>query len=314
MLKILVKDKIDPLVVEELKRRKFSVREGEQRPDAIYQEVQQNEILIIRSATNITRELIDSALKTGLLKVIIRAGVGVDNIDVDYTRSRGIEVFNTPEASSESVAELALAHIFVLARKIVPANLTMKNGEWNKNDFLGMELSGKIMGIIGMGRVGKALARKASALGMRIIYYDIKTPEGVESSWQSLPLEEVLKQSDFISLHVSPEKNNGYLIDRAQFRMMKKNAFLINTARGRLVNEDALLEALDNNEIAGAGIDVYCQEPCNNIVLLRHDRISVTPHIGASTREAQYRIGQEIIQLIEDYQDKKKAGGIHGIY
>lgn len=314
MLKILVKDKIDPLVVEELKRRKFSVREGEQRPDAIYQEVQQNEILIIRSATNITRELIDSALKTGLLKVIIRAGVGVDNIDVDYTRSRGIEVFNTPEASSESVAELALAHIFVLARKIVPANLTMKNGEWNKNDFLGMELSGKIMGIIGMGRVGKALARKASALGIRIIYYDIKTPEGVESSWQSLPLEEVLKQSDFISLHVSPEKNNGYLIDRAQFRMMKKNAFLINTARGRLVNEDALLEALDNNEIAGAGIDVYCQEPCNNIVLLRHDRISVTPHIGALTREAQYRIGQEIIQLIEDYQDKKKAGGIHGIY
>ncbi len=314
MLKILVKDKIDPLVVEELKRRKFSVREGEQRPDAIYQEVQQNEILIIRSATNITRELIDSALKTGLLKVIIRAGVGVDNIDVGYTRSRGIEVFNTPEASSESVAELALAHIFVLARKIVPANLTMKNGEWNKNDFLGMELSGKIMGIIGMGRVGKALARKASALGMRIIYYDIKTPEGVESSWQSLPLEEVLKQSDFISLHVSPEKNNGYLIDRAQFRMMKKNAFLINTARGRLVNEDALLEALDNNEIAGAGIDVYCQEPCNNIALLRHDRISVTPHIGASTKEAQYRIGQEIIQLIEDYQDKKKAGGIHGIY
>ena len=314
MLKILVKDKIDPLVVEELKRRKFSVREGEQRPDAIYQEVQQNEILIIRSATNITRELIDSALKTGLLKVIIRAGVGVDNIDVGYTRSRGIEVFNTPEASSESVAELALAHIFVLARKIVPANLTMKNGEWNKNDFLGMELSGKIMGIIGMGRVGKALARKASALGMRIIYYDIKTLEGVESSWQSLPLEEVLKQSDFISLHVSPEKNNGYLIDRAQFRMMKKNAFLINTARGRLVNEDALLEALDNNEIAGAGIDVYCQEPCNNIALLRHDRISVTPHIGASTKEAQYRIGQEIIQLIEDYQDKKKAGGIHGIY
>lgn len=314
MLKILVKDKIDPLVVEELKRRKFSVREGEQRPDAIYQEVQQNEILIIRSATNITRELIDSALKTGLLKVIIRAGVGVDNIDVDYTRSMGIEVFNTPEASSESVAELALAHIFVLARKIVPANLTMKNGEWNKNDFLGMELSGKIMGIIGMGRVGKALARKASALGMRIIYYDIKTPEGVESSWQSLPLEEVLKQSDFISLHVSPEKNNGYLIDRAQFRMMKKNAFLINTARGRLVNEDALLEALDNNEIAGAGIDVYCQEPCNNIALLRHDRISVTPHIGASTKEAQYRIGQEIIQLIEDYQDKKRAGGIHGIY
>lgn len=314
MLKILIKDKIDPLVVEELKRRRFSVQEGEQKPEAIFKEIQENEILIIRSATKVNREHIDSALKTGLLKVIIRAGVGVDNIDVAYAQSKGIEVFNTPEASSESVAELALAHILVLARKLVPANLSMRQGEWNKNRLSGMELSGKMLGIIGMGRIGKILAKKASALGMRIIYCDIKITEGADSSWQSLPLEEVLTQADFISLHVSSYGNNGYLIDEPQFKMMKRSAFLINTARGRLVNEDALISALDNNEIAGAGIDVYCQEPCNNTALLQHDMISVTPHIGASTVEAQYRIGQEIIQLIEEYQKKKIRGERHGIY
>ena len=314
MLKILIKDKIDPFVIEELKKRKFLVQEGQKGQEALFQEIQQNEILIIRSATKVTKELIDSALKTGQLKAIIRAGVGIDNIDVDYARNRGIEVFNTPKASSESVAELALAHIFVLARKLVPANLSMRQGEWNKNRLSGIELSGKILGIIGMGRIGQALAKKADALGMKIIYYDIKAQEQLNSNWQYLSFYEVLKQSDFISLHVSSEENNGYLIDEPQFRVMKKNVFLINTARGKLINEDALLEALNNNMIAGAGIDVYCQEPCNNSTLLQHDRISVTPHIGASTGEAQYRIGQEIIKLIEEYQEKKGRGVSNGIH
>lgn len=314
MLKILIRDKIDPFVIEELKKRKFLIQDGQKGKEAFFNEVQQNEILIIRSATKVTKELIDSALKTGQLKAIIRAGVGVDNIDVDYARNKGIEVFNTPEASSESVAELALAHIFVLARKLVPANLSLRQGEWNKNRLSGIELSGKTLGIIGMGRVGQALAKKADALGMRIIYYDIRAMEQLDSNWQAISFYEVLKQSDFISLHVSPEENNGYLIDKAQFRVMKKNAFLINTARGRLINENALLEALNNNLIAGAGIDVYCQEPCNNTILLQHDKISVTPHIGASTGEAQYRIGQQIIKIIEEYQEKKMKGGSHGIH
>ena len=314
MLKILIKDKIEPYVIEELKKRDFLVKEGQKDQDALFQEVQHNEILIIRSATKVTKELIDSALKTGELRAIIRAGVGVDNIDVDYARSKGIEILNTPEASSDSVAELALAHIFVLARKLVPANLSMRQGEWNKNRLSGIELSGKTLGIIGMGRIGQALAKKADALGMKIIYYDVAALEELNSNWKSFSFSEVLRRSDFISLHVSSEENSAYLIDEPQFRMMKKNAFLINTARGRLVNENALLEALNNGVIAGAGIDVYCQEPCNNSTLLQHDKVSVTPHIGASTREAQYRIGQEIIKLIEKYQEKKSRGGSNGIY
>lgn len=305
MIKILIKDRIEPFVVEELERKGFVVQMISDEPSIILKEVQQNEILIVRSATRVTKEIIDSAIYTGMLKLIIRAGVGFDNIDVEYAHKKGIKVLNTPAASSESVAELALAHIFVLARNMVPANLTMRKGEWNKNKYLGMELTDKVLGIIGMGRIGKLLAQKASALGMQIIYYDILPPNSLDYKWQYLPFSEVLSRADFVSLHISSSENNGYLIDKPQFKIMKKNSFLINTARGKLINEEALLEALNNNEIAGAGLDVYCQEPCVNNPLLQHDRISVTPHIGASTKEAQLRIGQEIIQIIEDYQEKK---------
>ncbi len=305
MVNILIKDKADPLLIEELRKRGFIIQIGKSEPEAIFQEVRENEILIVRSATKVTKEVIDSALQTGMLKLIIRAGVGVDNIAVDYAQERGIKVTNTPEASSLSVAELALAHMLVLARKMVPANLTMKRGEWNKNQYTGLELAGKTLGIIGMGRIGKILAQKASLLGMKIVYYDIIIPQGLDSRFQYLPFDELLSQSDFISLHTSFDGNGSYLIDEPQLKKMKKSAFLINTARGKLVNEKALLEALEKGEIAGAGIDVYCEEPCTNTALLQNEHLSLTPHIGASTQEAQFRIGQEIIRLIEEYQHNK---------
>ena len=304
MLKILIKDKVDTLLIEELQKRGHVVQLGRNDPVAIFQEIQENEILIVRSSTQVNSEVIDAALKTSFLKLIIRAGVGVDNIDIDYAQKMGIMVLNTPKASSNSVAELALAQMFVLARKIIPANLTMRQGKWNKNEYLGVELSGKTLGIIGMGKIGQALAQKASALGMRIIYCDIITPERIDNSWQQLSLSQVLSQADFISIHAS-SNNSDYLIDEPQFKMMKKSAFLINTARGKLINEKALIEALEKGEIAGAGIDVYSQEPCKNTVLLQQECISVTPHIGASTSEAQTRIGEEIIRIIEEYQEKK---------
>ena len=314
MLKILIRDKIDHYVVEELKRRGHSVQLSIDDPETIYQEIQENEILIVRSATRVTKRVIDAAAKTGTLKIIIRAGVGVDNIEVDYARKMGIRVLNTPFASSASVAELALAQMFTLARKMIPANLNLRQGRWNKNECLGVELSGKILGIIGMGRIGQILAQKANALGMKIIYYDITTPLGVCNSWQCLPLEDVLRCADFISLHVSPQEEDRYLIDEEQFRLMKRSAFLINTARGKLINEEALLNALEKGEIAGAGIDVYGEEPCHNTALLQNERISVTPHIGASTREAQTRIGEEIIRMIEEYQDGKNLENGVGEY
>ena len=305
MISILIKDKIDPFVVEELKRRKFTVRESTEELEALLREVRENEILVVRSVTRVTREVLDSAAQTGRLKLIIRAGVGLDNIEVDYAQSKGIIVTNTPEASCSAVAELALAHMFTLARKMVAANLTMREKKWYKKQYQGIELSGKVLGIIGMGRIGQSLAHKASVLGMEIIYSDIIGPMNVDPDWKHVSMDEVICQSDFISLHLPTNQVEGYLIDKTEFKKMKKSAFLINTARGGLVNEDALIEALDSGKIAGAGIDVYCQEPCDNIALLQHEKISVTPHIGASTGEAQFRIGQQILKLIEEYRDKK---------
>ena len=305
MLKILIKDKIDAFVIEEFQNRGFELTISDSKGKTFLEEVQENEILIVRSATQVTREVIDVAHKTELLKLIIRAGVGLDNIDVHYAQAKGIRVLNTPGASSSSVAELALAHMFTLIRMLVPANLTMRKSEWNKNKYFGMELSGKNLGIIGMGRIGQTLAKKASALGMQILYYDIAIPEGIDQNWKCLTLDEVLVNADFISLHVSADHNNGFLIDEPELEKMKKGAFLINTARGSLVNENALLKALESGKIAGAGIDVFCHEPCDNIALLQNERISVTPHIGASTREAQFRIGQEIIRLVLEFQKNK---------
>lgn len=305
MINILIKDKIDPFVVHELRKKGFHITKSIDKPKSLLQEVQENEILIIRSASRVTREVLDSATQTGKLKLIIRAGVGLDNIDVDYARSQGIMVTNTPEASSAAVAELVLAHILVLARKMLPANLSLRDKRWTKKECEGIEISGKILGIIGMGRIGQTLAQKATSLGMEILYSDIIGPMEVDPTYKFVPFEELLSQSDFISLHIPADEVIGYLIDKMEFKKMKKSAYLINTARGGLVNESALIEALDLGEIAGAGIDVYCQEPCDNLSLLQHENVSVTPHIGASTQEAQFRIGLQILKLIEEYYDHK---------
>src|SRR6056297_65397 len=307
MISVLIKDKVDQFLIEELKKRKILVRDNYNTPDTLLKEVKENEILIVRSATKVTKEVIDAAAQTGILNLIIRAGVGMDNIDVDYAQSKGIIVANTPEASSAAVAELVLAHVLVLARKMVLANLGLREKKWVKKQCKGIEISGKTLGIIGMGRIGQTLAQKANALGMEILYSDIMGPMDVEPTWKFISVDELISQSDFISLHVPSNQDGKFLIGKSELKKMKKSAFLINTARGNLVDENALIEALDKDDIAGAGIDVYCHEPCENIKLLQHERISATPHIGAATEEAQSRIGQQILQLIEEYRNSKKS-------
>ena len=302
MIHILIKDKISTETVEELVNRGFQVKESIDKPGALLEEVQDNEILIVRSATKVSKKIIDVAAQAGMLKLIIRAGVGLDNIAVNEAQKNGISVKNTPAASSLSVAELSLAHMFALARHLIPANLTLRNQQWNKKQYKGIELTGKILGIIGMGRIGQTLAEKADALGMTILYYDILGKRPVNPRWLSVSFEYLLTRADFISLHVPAVENGSFLVDETELKKMKKDAFLINIARGQVVNEKALIDALDQGEIAGAGIDVFCEEPCQNSRLLQHAKISVTPHIGASTLEAQSRIGQEILSIIDDYE------------
>ena len=217
---------------------------------------------------------------------MIRAGVGIDNIDLDYAKKVGIKVSNTPDASSDSVAELALGHMFSVARYIAVANYTMRNGQWNKKQYKGSEIAGKILGIIGMGRIGKALAGKAEALGMKIIYADVLGKQD-NLAYEFMDLDNLLKVSDYVSLHVPS--------------MMKEGAVIINCARGKVVDEEALLEGLNSGKLAGAGIDVFEQEPSKNTELINHERVSVTPHIGASTKEAQERIGKEVAAIVINF-------------
>jgi len=300
MLKILVTDGMDKGAVQTLKDLGHEVTEQFFKLEELKEQVKNFNVMIVRSATKVRKEIIDSALQTGNLKLIIRGGVGVDNIDVDYAESKGIKVRNTPKASSSAVAELALGHMFSLARFIGIANATMREGKWNKKQYKGIELSGKTLGLIGFGRIGRELAKKAKALEMKVIYNDILGPAKDCPEYSFVSLDELLADSDFVSLHVPGNKDKSPVISKTEFTKMKDGAFLINCARGSVVDEAALLEALNFGKIAGAGIDVFPEEPPQNLELIRHEKISVTPHIGASTKEAQKRIGVEIISIIKD--------------
>ena len=300
MLRILVTDGMDKGAVQTLKDLRHKVTEQFLEPEELKERAKDFNVVIVRSATKVRKDIIDSAIETGNLKLIIRGGVGVDNIDVAYAESNGIKVRNTPKASSSAVAELALGHMFCLARFIGIANVTMREGKWNKKKYTGIELSGKTLGLIGFGRIGQELAKKAKALEMKIIYNDILGPAKDCPEYSFVSLDELLTDSDFISLHVPGNEDESPEIGKPEFTKMKDGAYLINCARGSVVDEAALLEALNSRKLAGAGIDVFLEEPTKNMELVNHERVSVTPHIGASTKEAQKRIGQEIVSIIKD--------------
>jgi len=300
MSKILVTDGMDRGAIQTLKDMGHEVTEQFFEPEELKEQIKGFNVVIVRSATKVRKEIIDSALQTGNLKLIIRGGVGVDNIDVNYAESQGIKVRNTPKASSSAVAELALGHMFSLARFIATANVTMREGRWNKKQYKGIELSGKTLGLIGFGRIGRELAKKAKALEMKVIYNDILGPAKDCPEYSFVSLDELLADSDFISLHVPGNKDKSPVIGKPEFTKIKDGAYLINCARGSVVDERALLENLNSGKLAGAGIDVFPEEPTKNMELVNHERVSVTPHIGASTKEAQKRIGAEIISIIKE--------------
>jgi len=226
--------------------------------------------------------------------------VGLDNIDVEYAREKGIEVRNTPRASTDSVAELTLAHMLALARSLPQATQSLREGRWEKKAFRGIELSGKTLGVIGIGRIGQAVARRALCLGMRVVAYDKFVKESPLPEVRMVPLEELLREADFVTLHIPPDPA-GPVIGKEEIAKMKPGAYLINCARGGVVDEAALLEALNSGKLAGAGLDVYQEEPPKNMELLRHPKVSLTPHIGAQTKEAQGRVGDEVVDILLEF-------------
>ncbi len=301
-MRILVTDGMDQTALQKLKDNGHQVVEQFYAPEELGAALRDFDAVVVRSATKIRAQHIDAA-KGGRLKLIIRGGVGVDNIDVKYAEAAGVTVRNTPRASSNSVAELAMGHMFACARYLSIAGHTMREDKWEKKAYgKGIELGGKTLGIIGFGRIGQALCRMARGIGMEVIAEDIYHVPGIEAElgMTYVELDELLERSDFISLH-TPSLNGVKLINRETIAKMKDGAVFINTSRGDNVDEDALLEALNSGKLRAAGLDVYAQEPAANKPLYSHPAVSCTPHIGAATKEAQKRIGAEIVDIIESF-------------
>jgi len=256
--------------------------------------------IIVRSATKVRKELIDAARN---LKVIGRAGVGLDNIDVEYARSKGIKVINTPGATSISVAELTIGLILAVMRKIAYADRETRKGAWPKKKCKGIEMYGKTMGIVGIGRIGREVAKRAKAFGMRVIYYDVYRPseeQERELGIEYRELDELLSEADVVSLHLPLTPETKHLINGERIAKMKDGAILINAARGGIVDEEALYEALKSGKLYGAALDVYENEPLRESKLFELDNVVLTPHIGAQTKEGQTRAAVEIAEKIAE--------------
>ncbi len=298
-MKILITDGISETGAKMLQDAGHEVVQQKMTPEELLQSIGDYEAILVRSATKVRQDVIDAG---GKLKVIGRGGVGLDNIDVAYAKEKGIAVVNTPGASSISVAELAVAHMFAVSRFLPASNLEMRRGEWPKKAFSkGMELTGKTLGLIGFGNIGRETAKRALGLGMTVIAHDPFITE-TDMDVTLVDKDEVLAKADYISLHIPFIKEQGPTITAAEFAKMKDGVVLINCARGGVVAEKDLLDALNSGKVRAAGIDVYENEPVTEAqtALINHANVSVTPHIGASTVEGQSRVGVEIAERVID--------------
>ncbi|MDI1317514.1 D-2-hydroxyacid dehydrogenase [Flavobacterium sp.] len=311
-MKVLANDGISKSGIEALEKGGFEVITTKVAQEQVANYINEHNVsvLLVRSATKVRQDIIDNCPS---LKIIGRGGVGMDNIDVDYARGKGLHVINTPASSSESVAELVFAHLFTGVRFLQDANRNMPlegdtHFEGLKKAYAnGIELRGKTIGIIGFGRIGQAVAKMALGLGMKVIAadkfvdkaevrVDFYNGQFINVAFETEPLEDLFKHSDFITLHVPAQ--DGYVIGEKELALLKDGVGIINCARGGVMDEVALLKALDTNKVLFAGLDVFENEPTPEIQILMHPKISLTPHIGAATLEAQDRIGTELAEQI----------------
>ncbi len=311
-MKVLANDGISKSGILALEKGGFEVITAKVAQEQVANYINENNVsvILVRSATKVRKDIIDACPG---IKIIGRGGVGMDNIDVDYAKSKGIHVINTPASSSESVAELVFAHLLSGVRFLHDSNRNMPlEGDTNFNGLKkayadGVELRGKTLGIVGIGRIGQATAKMALGLGMKVIAADSFIPkvdvkveffdgQSITTTVVSQSLESLFQESDFITLHVPAQ--NGYIVSEKEFATMKDGVGIVNCARGGVINEVDLVNALDSGKVAFAGLDVFENEPTPATQLLMHSKISLTPHIGAATGEAQDRIGTELASQI----------------
>lgn len=304
-MNILVTDKSADEALKVLKDAGYEITYDEMDGDTLLKEIPKYDALMVRGRTKVIKEIVEVGAK-GKLKVIGRAGIGVDNIDIQTAAKEGIKVVNAPTGATPSVAELAIAHMLSLSRCLIKADSTMKSGEWAKKQLKGNELYGKILGLIGCGNIGKLTAKYSQVFNMSVIGYDpfiskeYMQKEGIKKIED---LGVLMKTADFISLHLPHIPETHHIVNKEMISKMKKSAYIINCSRGGTVDEEALYDALKNGKIAGAGIDVFENEPPKDSPLLQLDNVVLTPHIGANTKEGQIRAGtvcaEQIIKVLD---------------
>lgn len=313
--KIVILDPIHPDGIKLMKDAGLNVVEAFNVPLAKVEElVKDADVIVVRSRTKVTRSLIEAASQ---LKLIARCGVGLDNIDLKTAEERGITVINSPESSAISVAELTMGLILSLLRKIPLADRSMKEGKWLKRELEGQQLYGKILGLIGFGRIGQAVAERARAFGAKVIAYDIDNSKAIIAEKMGVTflsgpnaLETLLKNSDIISLHVPLTDETKLLIGRREFDLIKPGSYLINTSRGGIVDEEALYHALKSGKLAGAALDVFGEEPPKMSPLISLPNVICTPHIGSSTFECQLTNSTEIAKQIINFFNKGEKNSL----
>ncbi len=289
-MKVLICDKTEKEYIEQMRAAGLTVDVRDDiTPEELMTVLPNYEGMVVRSRTKVRQPLIDVCPN---LKVIVRGGAGLDTIDHEYAKSKGIAVMNTPLANSASVAELAIGYMLMMARSLYQATASMKADKWDKKSFNGDEIGGKTLGLIGVGNIGKEVAKRASVMGMTVIAYDpyVKEIAGIKL----VTLDELLAQADYISLHLPKTKESTNMIGAEQFAKMKNGVRIVNCARGGIVSEDALYEALTSGKVAGAALDVFNEEPPTDWKLMKLDNVIASPHIGAATKEAQGRVGAEV--------------------
>jgi D-3-phosphoglycerate dehydrogenase len=299
--KVLISDKMDPNAARIFEERgcDVDVKPG-MTPDELKAVIGQYDGLAIRSATKVTKEIIDAATN---LKVIGRAGIGVDNVDIPYASSKGIVVMNTPFGNSITTAEHAIALMFALARQLPEANAQTQAGKWPKNDFMGVEVTGKTLGLIGAGNIGSIVADRALGLRMKVVAYDpFLSPErAVEMGVEKVELDDLLARADFITLHTPLTDQTRNILSRENLAKTRKGVRIVNCARGGLIDEAALKDLLDSGHIAGAALDVFLTEPAKEHALFGTANFVATPHLGASTNEAQVNVALQVAEQLADY-------------
>jgi D-3-phosphoglycerate dehydrogenase len=299
-MKVLICDKTENEYIEQMRAAGLTVDVQDTiTPEDLFKVLPAYDGMVVRSRTKVRKDLIDVCPN---LKVIVRGGAGLDTIDHEYAKTKGITVMNTPLANSASVAELTLGYMLMMARSLYQATASVKAEKWDKKSFNGDEIGGKTLGLIGVGNIGKEVAKRAAVMGMTVIAYDpyVKEIAGIKL----VALDELLAQADYISLHLPKTKESANMIGAEQFAKMKTGVRIVNCARGGIIDDNALYDALVSGKVAGAAVDVFAEEPPTDWKLTKLDNVIASPHIGASTKEAQARVGAEVADKLIAFAKK----------